>query len=281
MKYTSILSAAAMALALTACDNIDENDRLIPIDFAKSDKVVLVEEFTGSRCPNCPDGAATIASIHEHPVYGARVIPVSLYPTQLSSLTRPFSSEQDLRTAEARDIFAVYNTRNALPAAMFNRRTFNDAVLQVTYTQWGGFVSSIFDEGGYPPVNIDLSCNYNKDTRELTINYHTQFVDEIQEEILFQVYVVENGVVTQQSSTAGIIEKYTNNHVLRKAVNGTWGTSYSDGHLPGSSFEDSVTTTLKDNWNADNIQVIGFICYASGNREVLHAALLESITDNN
>lgn len=279
MKYTSILSAAALALTLCACDNIDENDRLIPIDFAKSDKVVLVEEFTGARCPNCPNGASTIAAIHEHPVYGARVIPVSMYPTQLTNLTRPWSSDQDLRTTEARDIFAVYNVRNALPAAMFNRRTFDNAVLQTSYTQWGGFVSSIFDEGGYPPANIEMSCSYDETTRELTVNYHTQFVDEIQEEILFQVYVVENGIVTKQSSTAGEIENYVNNHVLRTAINGTWGLSYGENHLPGSTFEDTVTTTLKDKWNADNIQVIGFICYAAGNREVLHAAMLESITE--
>lgn len=277
MKYTSILSAAAMAFALCACDNVDENDRLIPIDFAKSERVVLVEEFTGSRCPNCPDGAATISAIHEHPVYGARVIPVSLYPSQLSSLTRPWSKEQDLRTAEARDIFAVFNVRNALPAAMFNRKTFDGAVLQVTYSQWSGFVNSIFETPGNPPVNIDLACSYDEDTRELTVNYQTRFVEDVAEEVLFQVYIVENGVITKQSSTAGEIENYVNNHVLRTAINGTWGKSYGDNHLTGTAFEDNVKTTLADNWNVDNVQVIGFVSYASGNHEVLHAGLLESV----
>ncbi len=52
-------------MGFTACDNIDEDDRFIPVERPHSEKTVLIEEFTGARCVNCPDGAAVVAALHE------------------------------------------------------------------------------------------------------------------------------------------------------------------------------------------------------------------------
>ncbi|MCM1005855.1 MAG: Omp28 family outer membrane lipoprotein [Prevotella sp.] len=279
MKYTSILSAAALALTLCACDNIDEQDRLIPVEFHKSDKVVLIEEFTGSRCANCPTGAATITALHENPVFGERIIPVALYPSQLQSLTRPYSGQKDLRTQVASDIFAKYNTRNALPAAMFNRRTFEGEVLKTTVSTWSGFVSTLIDEKDVAPVNITLDCAYDQASRQLTVAYQTQFVATVSQDVSFQVYILENGIITKQATPTGEEPAYVNNHVLRTALNGTWGDSYGADHAAGTFFDDSRSITLNGDWVPENIQVVGFLCNTEGNHEVLHAAIIESITD--
>ena len=48
------------AIVLSSCDVISEGDRIIPVEVILGERRVLLEEFTGFRCVNCPS-AATIA----------------------------------------------------------------------------------------------------------------------------------------------------------------------------------------------------------------------------
>ena len=279
MKQQSLLGAAAFALALTlgACDNnIDEQDRFIPVEDTHTERVVLIEEFTGTRCPNCPTGAERIAALHEY--HGNKVIPVSLFPDQPKALTKPW--DVDLRTTVASDIFNQYNKDNALPAAMFNRVSNDGAVLSTSMTLWSNYVSNILEDENdtYAPADITLTPNYNPETRNLTVQYNCFFTKDINEDVSFQVYILENGIVGTQSTSTAKDNNYVFNHVLRTALNGTWGKDFGGGHLVGESVEGTAGVTLDESWEADNIQVVGFLCYTGGNRTVLHAALVESIT---
>lgn len=278
MKQKSLIGTVALALALSfgACDNIDEQDRLIPSEDGDTEKVVLIEEFTGTKCPNCPTGAAEIASIHEY--RGHKVIPVSLYPQAITSLTRPW--DVDLRTPVATEMFNQFNKENALPAAMFNRIPVDGNVLSTSTALWDNYVSDILDDENdkSAPADITLTTSYNPQTRNLTVQYNCFFTRNINEDVSFQIYVLENGIVGTQSTLSGKDTNYVFNHVLRTALNGTWGKEFGGNHIIGESIEDASTVTLDERWVADNIQVVGFLCYTGGNRTVLHAALVESIT---
>ena len=78
----SLLLAFA-GFGLTACDNVDEGERFEgPLDLeevlAKSEKNVLIEDFTGQRCTNCPNAAQKIHEFQEQ--YGKdRVIAVAIH----------------------------------------------------------------------------------------------------------------------------------------------------------------------------------------------------------
>ena len=57
--FNHIIPMAVAALALfTACDNIPEDDRLIYIKPAAVSRAVLIEDFTGQACVNCPAAGA-------------------------------------------------------------------------------------------------------------------------------------------------------------------------------------------------------------------------------
>ena len=57
-----LLYIVIAAVLLVGCDVIGENDRFIPVDVKVGERIVLLEEFTGFRCVNCPL-AAEIAQI--------------------------------------------------------------------------------------------------------------------------------------------------------------------------------------------------------------------------
>ena len=53
-------------LALGACNEIDEADRLLDYTPPAGDRNVLLEEFTGQMCPNCPEGAREAHRLQEN-----------------------------------------------------------------------------------------------------------------------------------------------------------------------------------------------------------------------
>ena len=74
---TYILTALA-TLAFAACSHIDEADRLIYVKPAHVSRCVLLEDFTGQRCVNCPKANDEIRALQEQ--YGAdTVIAVAIH----------------------------------------------------------------------------------------------------------------------------------------------------------------------------------------------------------
>ena len=91
-------------------------------------------------------------------------------------------------------------------------------------------------------------------------------------------YLTESGIVAAQMNGSELIYDYVHNHVLRTAVNGTWGESLTS--LPqGETTTYSHTVTLPAEWNADNCHIVAFACEGSGNRVVLQCNECSVIPD--
>lgn len=270
MNFLKITGAVAtLMLGLTACENVDEADRLIEVEHKQSDKVILVEEFTGAKCVNCPRGAETVAALHE--AYGDQIVAVSLYPEQLASLTMPFDDEYDLRTSVATELFSSYDgTKFGLPCAMFDRTAVGNSVLNNNTQTWGADFLSLLNSTA-SPLNITLTPTYDEATRTLKIDYNLDFIQGVPQALTMQLYIIENGIITWQVTPNGLDRNYVNNHVLRTALYGTWGTEIGSGFAPGTQHNGSATTTLDANWDAANCQVVGFV--SGEGRRVLQTAI--------
>lgn len=82
MKYFC-LSLLLFTMLLTGCDTVAPGDRLIEIPAAAVRRNVLIEEFTGQRCLNCPEATAVIKTLQDN--YSAdRLIAVAIHAGPLS-----------------------------------------------------------------------------------------------------------------------------------------------------------------------------------------------------
>ena len=83
---TSILTAL-LTLTMSACSHIDESDRLIYVKPADVKRRVLLEDFTGQRCVNCPKASDEIKALQEQ--YGEdHVIAVGIHSGPLGFYTK-------------------------------------------------------------------------------------------------------------------------------------------------------------------------------------------------
>ena len=60
-----------------SCDEVDEADRYIEVEQIVPKRTVLLEEFTGQWCMNCPSAHAIVNSLKEQ--YGESFISVSIH----------------------------------------------------------------------------------------------------------------------------------------------------------------------------------------------------------
>lgn len=252
------VATAAMAMAAASCSNIDEGDRFIevnPVNPEEVGRAILIEDFTGQRCINCPTGTEIINGIVE--AYGEdNVIAVGIHSGPLGFAGN--SKTVGLMTDTGNEYYTRWDKENKMgqPWVIFNRKTSPDS----QYYNWAAQVSTIISEKANLSVNIANA--YDADKRTLTTTVGADGVNGTVNGKL-QVWIVEDGVPALQMMPDGSANKeYIHNHVFRAAVNGTWGEDVTVKE--GETTTKQYSYVLPEAWVADNIAVVAFVYNDSG-----------------
>lgn len=272
----SYLSLGLLLLAGLAagCDNINEDDRYIKVEKPVIDnpRNLLIMEFTGNSCLNCPTGAAVVEQIKEDEAPG-RVISVGLHPYG-SHFTEPVASlhtptyKQDLRCDAATALFDYYQP-SGFPAAVFNGLK---SSLSGSTGDWIQRASEALTATSY--ITLSADCQYDESSRLLTVDYNVIFLDDIAKKLNITVWLVENKIMGTQTMPDGKLNlNYEHNHVLRASLNGDWGTELGSKFDAESMLAGSAEMTLSEEWVAENCDVVVYI-YNDDNKEVEQAISL-------
>jgi len=260
------VATAAMAMAAASCSNIDEGDRLIYVKPAEVGRAILIEDFTGQKCINCPTGTEIINGIVE--TYGEEnVIAVGIHSGPLGFAGN--SKTVGLMTDTGNEYYTRWDKENKMgqPWVIFNRKTSPDS----HYNNWAAMVGTIISEKAN--LSVKIANAYDAATRTLTTTVGADGVNGTVNGKL-QVWIVEDGVKALQMMPDGSANKeYVHNHVFRAAVNGTWGEDVTVK-------EDETTTkqysyVLPEAWDADKIAVVAFVYNDGGVENVAKKHLVE------
>ena len=253
MKIKNIflgVATAAMAMAAASCSNIDEGDRLIYVKPAEVGRAILIEDFTGQRCVNCPTGTEIINGIVD--TYGEdNVIAVGIHSGPLGFAGN--SKTVGLMTDTGNEYYTHWDKENKMgqPWVIFNRKTSPDS----HYNNWAAMVGTIISEKANLSVKIDNA--YDAATRTLTTTVGAFGTNGTVNGKL-QVWIVEDGIKALQMMPDGKPNKeYMHNHVFRAAVNGTWGedVTVKEGETTTKQYQ----YVLPEAWDADKIAVVAFV----------------------
>lgn len=244
------VATAAMAMAAASCSNIDEGDRLIYVKPAEVGRAILIEDFTGQKCINCPTGTEIINGIVD--TYGEdNVIAVGIHSGPLGFAGN--SKTPGLMTDTGNEYYTRWDKENKMgqPWVIFNRKTSPDS----HYNNWAAMVGTIISEKAN--LSVKIANAYDAATRTLTTTVGAFGTNGTVNGKL-QVWIVEDGVNALQMMPDGKPNKeYMHNHVFRAAVNGTWGedVTVKEGETTTKQYQ----YVLPEAWNADNIAVVAFV----------------------
>lgn len=262
------VATAAMAMAAASCSNIDEGDRLIYVKPAEVGRAVLIEDLTGQRCINCPDGTNIINGIIQ--TYGEdNVIAVGIHSGPLGF--KGNAKRVGLMTDTGDEYYKYWanGTNLGQPSAIFNRKKGKGPI--DNYNNWAAEVGRIISEKAN--LSVDIANAYDAKTRTLTTKVGAFGVNGTVSGKL-QVWIVEDGVKAFQMMPDGSAnQEYIHNHVFRAAVNGTWGEDITVKE--GETTSNDYSYVLPETWNADNISVVAFVYNGNGVENVAKKHIVE------
>jgi len=228
-------------------------------------KKVLLEEFTGVRCVNCPQAQTEIKNLQSEGVYGENLIAVAYHAGFFSS---PYEESQfDFRTAAGEEILNFLETPLGYPSGVVNRRQFEgERGLQIIqFATWGGFVAQALEEEAR--VALTIENDYTTISRQLEVAVTiTPLVSDLPETNL-TVLIIEEGITDIQLTPDGIVNDYTQSHAFRTMLTNTLGNPIPD--LATENVVQNFSFTLPADWVSTNCTVIAFVHEVGQGREVL------------
>lgn len=210
--------------------------------------MVLIEQFTGQACPNCPAGGESLKNAIAAMDNPNKVCWIAhhsgYYPDD-------FTLNEDKEIANA---FGV----NAAPMSIVNRSPFQfDKFTMVGHP--GYITTSALNElttiESAASINIDHT--YNTETRELSV---TVSGDTKIDEIKLTVLVMQSGLKASQAGASG---QYMHNYVPRIYMTEALGDKLD---VSSGKYTKTITTTLpemvgKYNMVDKDIEIVAFITY--------------------
>lgn len=251
MKFYYTLIASVLFSVLTSCvETIDPADRWKPVpDAGAPARCVLIEEYTGIDCKNCPNGHARIAEIEDfyntqaNTENGIGVITVGIHIPNFGDRIE----NGGFITPEAAELC---NNQTTAPAARINRR---NGVLELDRWQ-----SAISAEIIRTPLVKFSSLTATINNGKLSVNGTAQ-ANAVINDAKIQIWFVEDHIIDWQLMPNGEYnDAYEHHAVYRGSLTGLEGNDIELTPAKTSEFNFS-DFEIPSVCNQQNIRVIAFI----------------------
>ena len=214
IKYKSIfcVAFAAFAALFASCEQVGENERYLPVEVAPAQRAVLVEEFSGQLCVNCPAATEALETMQEANGGSDRVVVVSLHAGvgQMLAINETMGQAlgyQGLATDFGEQLFSSYGLTSE-PNAVINR---NSGVLGMG--QWAtNIVSALRVEAN---VSLSARTSYDAASRSLTVEVLGRSTDEGGYTGNVHVWLTEDSIVSIQRLEDGYEYDHVFNNIFR------------------------------------------------------------------
>ena len=263
---------------LNSCDIIDEpfKDSISPIDtvglvqsdtIMQTQKAVLIEDFTGHRCKNCPKASKAINELDS--LFDSQVIPLAIHagPSNFTGVNNEYPTDF---TTEYSDDLATHFGISAMPMGLVQRIDYPNSH-QKTYTAWSGITN--LELAKSPEALFTLSTEYDAPNRIGVLNYSVEMISNQSNPLWVAVYIKETGIISPQlMPNNSRNETYVHKNVFRSAPLGPFGISISEnGGTSGQTFTGSVTANLDPLWDANECEWV-ILIYDRSNYKVIQPA---------
>jgi thiol-disulfide isomerase/thioredoxin len=292
MKPLVITLALAFGIIASSCDVIEgpyEKNPTVPLDTLLRDTsttvattngklYVLLEDYTGHTCGNCPEAAEVAAKIYQD--NKGLVIVTAIHAGGFAALELP-DFKRDLTCPAGVALDAAFRvSRAGNPNGLVNRVTLNNRIIQ-GMKNWEPAVAQLLPKK--PLMDLALSHTYYPDKRTISVTVKATALEDIPDPTNVSVWLQENGIVGDQKDyrrSPSHIKDYVFEHVLRTSLNGTWGDTLNPKPIPKGTV---ITKNIKyvipsvkldtydtlNVWTLKNCELVAFAHKSSTTREVL------------
>lgn len=270
-----LIGFAVCIFAFTNCDKVTHPIQSAGqnVDTVKLVRKVLVEDYTGHQCGNCPPAAVAINDLETS--YHEKVVPIAVHAGFYARTSGEFLTSYTTSIGNDWDGSVGFNISAGAgnPNGMVNRKSFQGALVQ-GISKWSSAVSESFNNDPYI-LGFTLTPTYDPSTRILNTSVKSKFKASYTNTVNITMVLTEDSIVGPQkdySKNPDKIPSYVFMHMLRDGINGSWGTLLKAGPVNAN---DSTTVSfnnfsVKPAFNDKQLYIVAFASDAA-THEVLQA----------
>lgn len=230
---------------------------------------VLIEDFTGHDCGNCPSAAALAEELKA--ANPEKVIVIGVHAGSLAQPLPPeFPADWTTETGELwfAELDFPYN-----PVGRVNRAP--GLATSLFESEWGDAVDAQL--GLDPDAVVQMQAEYIPDANHLNIHVYTEMMSDVDGQVKMLVVITEDGLEGPQLNydlvddpdtpqNEQIVEEYEFEHMLRGTVNGSYGVIVGTDVVAGETDLKSYTFDWNPAWDAQHSNVIAIVFEESTGR---------------
>ncbi|NND32756.1 MAG: Omp28-related outer membrane protein [Saprospiraceae bacterium] len=235
------------------------------------DRMVIVEEFSGARCPNCPQGTQELENLNQ--VYGDRLVIITIHAGDFAFTYN--DSKFDFTTPEGDALLAFLGNPIGYPSAVINRiKDQSSQSFQLFSTKWGGLISEALTVP--PAVAITINQMFDTGTRNLVANVRVVPNETMDTELRLTVLLKEDNIIDPQADRAdpsGVVTQYNHRNVLRRVLSDVKGDLIASDPVAFEAVESTYTYLLPEEmgwWKLEDLTLVAFV--SAGTGEILQGA---------
>lgn len=264
MKPITLYAAAIITLfsSLTACSDIETDQRLIEVDNVTAVHKVLIEDFTGQRCVNCPKATDVIDTLITR--YGNdNIIPVSIHCGPFAKSTRGKTLPLWTKTG---DVYYDNYGVSVQPTGLIGRKDKSSDI-----SNWETKVRKQLNQETEMSIQLHLDFNTIDSLITAKVDMKKTATNSIVGKL--QLWILEDSIVSFQYMPDGSTNRnYVHNHVFRTAINGDWGDEIK---LKSSPISKTYIYKVDKAYRPDKLSVVAFVYNDNGVVEVARTYVKE------
>lgn len=220
-----IVAAACVALALLmGCDEVnppyEKSGNVGPVDTTGYGQHVLLEEFTGHTCRNCPVGHKVAEQLRT--LYGEKIVTMAIHAGAFAIPEAEYP--EDFRTSAGDALNTLFKV-SSYPAGVVNRAPVSGQYVQSSVA-WASLVDTL--SKGQSPFKLTLTPTYTAATKSLSlgVRVQTRALYTSSKPVAMMWYIVEDSVIAPQLNFNTRIPNYVHKDVFRDAPMGVYGKAF-------------------------------------------------------
>ena len=258
-----------------------------------SNRNVLVEDYTGHKCINCPDAAIALKDIENNNPNRVYVVGIHIGPDGNKSFQATSGSlfAKDYTTEEGIEISNTITDGGFIgnPSGTVSRKSFGGQIFQ-NYSSWASYTSTILSENDLK-VNLQSAVNYFENTRGIILHTEIDILSNVEEDLAQVVYVVQDSTISPQSvPSSWNLPNNTDLNYIHKDVHigcidgRGMGRQITEGNkvdkdgnvLNGNKYYLNYSYRLPEQYNPENIHLLIYV-YSKSTYEIYQVIKQEII----
>jgi hypothetical protein len=251
---------------LLSCSKVQEpfyTFKKVLID-STNHRSVLIEDYTGMKCPNCPDATKIADGLQE--IYQGQVYVVQVHAGHFAD-PEPEIYTTDYRCATG-DAWYTDFVCPQNPIGLINRTTFKTK-FWLNKDFWPDAVAY---QAGLPKaaiLSVHSTVTVKEGKNQLTANIQGKFLKKLSGSYNLCVCILEDSLISAQDVKGVVNYNYVFMNVLRGSISGTYGEQVAVSADSLTQFSRSYTYPLKADWKVKNLNLLAFLLNPD-NREIVH-----------